>query len=278
VSALGGGLAKANLRITLYDGDSGSPNPVYQTMFGSQFDNHALNKPYLFATSQPAGNDFDGGNNLYFGFEDIDGNPVNCGYMGAATTYRLDEGGNNVESFTGFPGCFALTDDSYAATPHPPEYMLPVQAGQTPGVWPVTGWFSVADDDLPALFEVLETGIVRLGIYDGSSAGDQYYDFTQGLATDVIDIPFLPPATFSGGLDLWVWRELNRFESPEQELNFPPGYAKALMYALAVELFPEYATAATKYDYAELLEDAEAAVRDLERLNQSDAVAQEPAV
>jgi len=277
VGALGGGLSKANLRVTLFDGDSGSPNPVYQTMFGADFNNHALNIPYFFATSQPAGNDFDGGNNLYFGFEDTSGSPVSCGYMGSKTTYRLDASENTIETYTGFPGCFALTDPDFASTPHPPQYMLPVQTGQPAGVWPVTGWFSVPDTALAALYAVLNTGVVRLGIYDVSS-GDQYYDFTQGLAGDVVDLPFSPPVSYFGNLDLWVWRELNRFDALDQNLNFPPGYAKALMYALGVEFFPEYPAAAQKYDYREFMAEADAAIADLERLNQSDAVAQEPAV
>src|SRR5215831_6788809 len=62
VSKLGGGITKANFRVTLYDGDSGSPDPVYQTMFPGTFG--PPDTPYLFVTSQPSGYDFDGGNNL----------------------------------------------------------------------------------------------------------------------------------------------------------------------------------------------------------------------
>jgi hypothetical protein len=271
VAILGGGIAKANFRITLYDGDSASPNPVYVTMFGSG------SFPYLRATTQPGNYDFDGGNNLEIGFEDVDGNPVACGYMGAATTYRLDASAATIETFVGFPGCFALTDDNFSGVPHPPEYMLPVQPGVSSGIWPVTGWFSVPSEALDALYAVLETGRIEIGINDPLSSGDQYYDFTQGLATDVIDIPFPVSEHNYGWLDLWVWRELNRFDSLTDDLNFTPGYEKALMYALMVEMFTVYPAAAQKYDFDELLADAEQALVDLEKLHASNAVAMEPA-
>ena len=269
--ALGGGIAAANLRITLEDGDSGSPNPVYVAMFGSG------NFPYLRATTQPGDYDFDGGENLAFGFADVDGNPVACGYMGACTTYRLDASGNTIGTFTGFPGVFALTDPLYSGVSRPAGYMTPVQAGQAPGVWPVTGWFSVPIDALPALFAAVETGTVHLGINDALSAGDQFYDFTAGLALDVIGIPFTPAPSFAT-LDLWVWRQLHKFEELTQDLNFPPGYEKALLYALAAEMFTEYPAAAKKFDLEELLAEAEDAVKDLEILNASDAVSMEPPV
>src|SRR4051812_49353899 len=143
---LGGGLAAANIRITLEDGDSGSPNPAYSAMFGS------YPFPYLRVTAQPADYDFDGGSNLFFGFEDVLGNPVSCGSMGACTTYRLDAAGANYDTFTGFPGVFALTDPYFAAWTKPAHYMTPVQTGQAAGVWPVTGWFSVPGDKLDELY------------------------------------------------------------------------------------------------------------------------------
>ena len=64
-AALGGGIVKANLRVTLVDGDCGSPNPVYVAMFGAGY------FPYYRGTPQPADWDFDGGQNLYFGFQDV---------------------------------------------------------------------------------------------------------------------------------------------------------------------------------------------------------------
>lgn len=273
-AALGGGISKANLRITLYDGDSGSPNPVYVAMFG------AGSFPYLRSTSQPSNYDFDGGHNLYFGFADIDGNPVSCGYMGDTTTYRLDASGQDYDVFQGFPGTFALTDTTnYPHQTRPSHYMTPVQAGVAAGIWPVTGWFPVPSGSLAALYAVLQTGVMRVGVHD-ISPGDQYYDFTQGLASDVLDIPFdtVPPTLTPQNLtlDLWVWRELTKFDRLDREITFGPGYEKALLYALALEMYPEYPAAAEKYDLAELVEEAESAVRDLEILNESDKAAMEP--
>lgn len=264
---LGGGITKANIRITLYDGDSGSPNPVYTAMFGSGA------FPYERWTTQPGNYDFDGGTNLWIGFEDAAGNPVNCGYMGTTTTYRLGPEPDfaTIESFTGFPGCFALTDPAYAGVTHPPGYMLPVQVGSADGIWPVTGWFAVPAGSLDELYGAIASGTIRIGVHD-ISPGDQYYDFTLGLPVDVV-VPVVNTT-----LDLWVWRELHRFDSLDQDITFPPGYEKALMYALGAEFFPEYPNAAQKYDFAEFEADAAGALADLETLHASNAVAQEPAV
>jgi hypothetical protein len=274
---LGGGIQAANLRITLEDGDSGSPNPVYAAMFGT------YPFPYLRATAQPANYDFDGGHNLFFGFEDVDGNPVSCGYMGECTTYRLDAAGENYDTFTGFPGVFALTDAFYGSVAKPAHYMTPVQPGAPDGVWPVTGWFPVPDDKLDALYASVLAGRIRVGVNDALSAGDQYYDFTLGLGADVLNIPLLvTPGTLVGDqfawLDLWVWRQLHQFDALTQDLNFPPGFQQALLYALAVEMFPEFPAAAKKYDLDELMAEADDALRGLEILNTSDAVAMEPPV
>lgn len=77
-------------------------------------------------------------------------------------------------------------------------------------------------------------------------------------------------------LKLWVWRELHKFTGLGQDLNFPPGYAKALLYALMLEMYTEYPAAAKKYDFDELMAEAEDAAKDLDILNVSDAVAAEP--
>ena len=269
-AALGGGITKANIRITLADGDSGSGNPVYVAMFG------AGSFPYIRATTQPSNYDFDGGNNLYFGFEDIAGNPVSCGYMGAATTFRLDAAGATIDTFSGFPGIFALTDPSYAAVPKPAHYMTPVQAGQSPGVWPATGWFAVGGGDLSKLYAVLASGAIRVGINDALSPGDQYYDFTLGLAADVVTIPFETPQ--HSFLDLWVWRVLTAFTGLEQALTFPPGFQLALTSALAAEMLAggQYPAASARYDYDEMAAEAEDAASDLDTMNLSDAAALEP--
>jgi hypothetical protein len=285
-AALGGGLSAANFRITLYDGDCGSPNPVYVAMFG------VGNFPYLRLSTQPGDYDFDGGGSggiLNLGFVGADGVKRICGLMSSATTYRLDASGHTIDTFTGFPGVFALTDNSNLAfpmsTPRPARYMTPVQAGQQPGIWPATGWIPVPSGLLADLYATLGTGTLQLGI-DDLTPSDQIFDFTQGLAADVIDIPLAPPPPTPPdpqvptyySLDLWVWRELQRFDSLAQDLNFPPGYEMALLWALACEFFAEYPAAAQKYDYAELMAEAEDALRDLEVLNASDSAAAEPPV
>jgi hypothetical protein len=276
IAALGHSIVKANIRITMSDGDSGSPNPVYVAMFG------AGAFPYLRSTPQPTNYDFDGGNNLYFGFEDLVGDPVSCGFMGASTTFRLDASHVTYDTFTGWPGIFALTDPYYAAVPKPGHYMNPVQAGQPAGVWPVTGWFQVPGAALAALHAVMATGVIRFGVWD-ISISDQYYDFRLGIATDVIDIPFTtippapPPDQFST-LDLWVWRQLEEVGDLEESLNFPPGYQKALLYALMVEMFDQYPAAGKRYVFDELQAEAADALKDLETLHASDAVAMEPPI
>lgn len=272
LASLGGGIAKANLRITLYDGDSGSPNPVYVAMFGPAF-------PYVRSTPQPADYDFDGGHNLYFGFQDVDGNPVNCGYMGECTTYRLGADQATYDTFTGFPGTFALTDPYWAPVAKPAHYMTPVQAGAANGIWPVTGWFSVPDESLAALYAVLATGTIQVGVHD-ITPGDQYYDFTQGLAVDTVSLPFepLPVPVQHHWLDLWVWRQLEKFTSLDENLNFPPGAMRALLYSLACELYENYPEAAKKYKFEELLADTEEALKEYEALNAANAVAEEPKI
>lgn len=174
---LGGGIAKANIRITLFDGDSGSPNPVYLAMFGSGA------FPYSRWSPQPGNYDFDGGQNLWLGFEDAADNPVRCGYMGEATSYRLANDGSTVESFTGFPGVFALNDlVSYPFQTRPPQYQP---------AFAVTGWFSVPVDQLATFYARLLTGSIVIGVHD-ITPGDQFYDFMQGLASDVQNIPLVP--------------------------------------------------------------------------------------
>ena len=224
---LGGGLGAANLRITLYDGDSGSPNPVYVAQFG------AGNFYYLRSTPQPGDFDFDGGRNLFFGFLDVFGTPVNCGYMGETTTYRLNSSDVTIDTFMGFPGVFGETDDNAIYAGGPPRFPSP--AYMPP--FAVTGWFRVPPASLFDLYQALLSGVLRVGIYD-ISPGDQFFDFTLGLAGDVIDIPITapPPGPSVNVLELWVWRLLTEFSSLDEEINFPPGYEKALRYALAAQL------------------------------------------
>jgi hypothetical protein len=266
-TALGGGLGAANLRITLYDGDSGSPNPVYVAQFG------AGNFPYLRSTPQPGDFDFDGGRNLFFGFLDVFGNPVNTGYMGETTTYRLDSSGVTIDTFTGFVAVFGETDD-YAIFPRLPDgsflpFRFPSPAYMPP--FAVTGWFPVPPASLFNFYQALLSGVLRVGLYD-ISPGDQYFDFTLGLAEDVVDIPITPdpepPPPGEPGiifLDLWVWRLLTQFSSLTEDVNFPPGYEKALRYALAAQLAIEYGRDSETQEA--LANDAEAAIEGLNASN-----------
>lgn len=254
--SLGGGLGAANLRVTLWDGDSGSPNPVYVAQFGA---GHFY---YTRSTPQPDDFDFDGGQNLFFGFLDVFGNPVNCGYMGETTTYRLDDSFATQDTFTGFPGVFGEEDlyvINHVAAPDP--YYLPAFA--------VTGWFKVPPAHLNDLYQALLSGVLQIGVFD-ISPGDQYYDFTRGLAEDVIDIPIAPPilpppVPGVNFLDLWVWRLLTQFSSLTDSVDFPPGYEKALRYALAAQLAIEYGRDPAVQEA--LANDAEAAIEGLNASN-----------
>src|ERR1039458_728011 len=195
-SLLGGGLQKVNIRITLQDGDSGSPNPVYSTIFG------ANSMPYSGAgarlspgnnlpfsnnyRSQPPGWDFDAGTDLYIAIPLPGGGYINCGYMGQTTTYRLDASGTTVATYTGFPGVYALDTPYFASTP---------KQGYTS--FAVTGWFSVPSNQLAALYSSLSTtAALTLGIWD-IDPGEQYYDFTQGVAGTISDVPLIPPTIIS---------------------------------------------------------------------------------
>ena len=194
---LGGGLQKVNIRVTLQDGDSGSPNPVYNAVFGANSMPYSgsgarclscLTSPGN-ASSKPAGWDFDSGTDLYIAIPLAGGGYINCGYMGQTTTYQLDSSGNTTQSYTGFPGVYALTDYSPFPVAQFPRF------GYTP--FAVTGWFSVPSGQLTALYNTLAaSGSMTLGIWD-VDPGDQYYDFTQGVAATITDVPLIPPEIIS---------------------------------------------------------------------------------
>ena len=136
--------------------------------------------------SQPPGWDFDAGTDLYIAIPLAGGGYINCGYMGQTTTYQLDGSGNTTQSFTGFPGVYALTASYFQNVP---KYGY--------GPFAVTGWFSVPSNQLTALFNTLATsGSMTLGIWD-IDPGEQYYDFTQGVAAGITDVPLIPPEIIS---------------------------------------------------------------------------------
>lgn len=194
---LGGGLQKVNIRVTLQDGDSGSPNPVYNAVFG------ANSMPYSGAgarcltclnsagnaASKPEGWDFDSSTDIYIAIPLAGGGYINCGYMGQTTTYQLGGSGNSTQSYTGFPGVYALTDYSPFPVAQFPRF------GYTP--FAVTGWFSVPSGQLTALYNTLAASeSMTLGIWD-IDPGDEYYDFTQGVGATITDVPLIPPEIIS---------------------------------------------------------------------------------
>jgi hypothetical protein len=147
---LGGGLQKVNVRVTLQDGDSASPNPVYSAIFGANsmpysgagvrcpscMPNNATNN----FRSHPPVADFDAGTDLYIAIPLAGGGHLNCGYMGQTTTYQVDANGNTIQSYTGFLGVYALTDDNTFSSSIN-------RRGYTP--FAGTGWFSNPHLTLP---------------------------------------------------------------------------------------------------------------------------------
>lgn len=190
--------------MTLSDGDSGSPNPIYAQVFGAN--TMPYSGPYALmpdalavpgnAASQPPGWDFDAGTNLYIGI-DLGGVYINCGYMGQTPTFRVGANGATDRTFTGFPGVVAM-NPSYNAelstNPRYAEFIANINAlSAEDRSYAVTGWFSVPSAQLLSLYANLQSsGILSVGLYD-FSPGDQNYDFTQGVGPDVIDIPVYQP-------------------------------------------------------------------------------------
>lgn len=133
VNQLGGGIASASFRISLYDGDSQSGDFDY-------------NQNFLLV------------------------NNVNFGNFSSIATNQTDGTGNTlISSGNGFGN--DILD---------------------------TGWFSSTDPAvLAALYASLTSGQMEFRMYD-LSPGDQYYDFTQGLDSSVINVgsgPVVTPPT-----------------------------------------------------------------------------------
>jgi hypothetical protein len=51
---------------------------------------------------------------------------------------------------------------------------------------------------------------------------------------------FFPVPNAADTLVLYTWQQLGRFPSANSDVDFPPGYARAIRYNLAKELAPEY--------------------------------------
>ena len=212
LSRLGSGIAKCNIRVTLSDGDSGSPNPIYSQVYGAT--SMPYSGPYAMmpgglahvpgdnSSSQPAGWDFDAGTNLYIGIALGGGSYINCGYMGQTTTYRIDGFGATDRTFTGFPGVYALDPNHIASLLDTTRYNLIVAAiNNLPAAdraqFAVTGWFSVPTNQLTALYSALQSsGTLTLGLHD-VSPGEQYFDFQQGVGANILDLPLFQPTVLS---------------------------------------------------------------------------------
>lgn len=69
-----------------------------------------------------------------------------------------------------------------------------------------------------------------------------YYETTYPLGR----IYMWPVPTEANQLALYMWQALAEIASTSDTVSFPPGYAKALRYNLAVELFPQFAMTKAK--------------------------------
>jgi hypothetical protein len=244
LSRLGGSIKKCNIRVSLCDGDSGSPNPIYSSVFYDQVEGDRM--PYCGVNAispggagylmnvppQPTGFDFDAGQDMYVAIDLGNGTYINCGIMGTTKTFLLDSAGNtdyywrdrvgkpgagaHDRSFTGFPGQFAIAvGDSvvygpsyvWVMTPTPHQVPNPTLAlfNARTAALPlkyknfsaVTGWFSVPTAQLAALATLLKTnGHMDIGIHD-VDPGDQYLNFSLGVAGNIDSIPLFPPAVTS---------------------------------------------------------------------------------
>ena len=196
-SLLGGGLQKVNIRITLQDGDSASPNPVYTAVFG------ANSMPYSGSGAQGSirwticrprtttGPNLPGGTSTQ-ALTSISRSPSQAAATSTAATWVRPPPTNSMaaatlpRAITGFPGVYALTASYFQNVP---------KYGYTHSPSPVGSVFP--RNQLTALFNTLATsGSMTLGIWD-IDPGEQYYDFTQGVAATITDVPLIPPEIIS---------------------------------------------------------------------------------
>jgi hypothetical protein len=86
----------------------------------------------------------------------------------------------------------------------------------------------------------------------------------------------IPNAT--GGaptIDLWLWQQMQQFATINDSFTMPPPYFRAIKYALAIELAPEYGSQA-QAAAAGLANVAAAAKQEVIELNRSNAMGMEP--
>ena len=200
LSQLGGGIAQCNIRITLSNGDTGAPNPIYEQVFGAN--SMPFSGPYAMlpgclpmvpgrnAFTQPPGWDFNAGTDLYLGLDVGTGAYINCGYMSDLTTYRLDSTGATDRTFIGFPGTWALVLSNIASLQSDPRYPAVVAAiNALPAAdnrqFAVTGWFSVPGGQLAALYSaLLSNDVLKVGLWE-VDPGYAFFDFTQGAGSNI---------------------------------------------------------------------------------------------
>ena len=150
LAQLGGGLASASFRVTLYDGDNQAGNFDYNQNF-----------LYVGADGGMVGDQLPSSTN------------TSIGNFSNVTVHETDGTGNQVSSNTG-PG---FGDDLLD-----------------------TGFFTTSDSaTLASLYGQLSSaaagdGVLRFQLYD-TTPGDQFYDFTQGLDSSVINVGSGPVVT-----------------------------------------------------------------------------------
>jgi hypothetical protein len=114
-------------------------------------------------------------------------------------------------------------------------HAFPASSGLEPYTWSIT-----AGELPPGLALNASTGAV---IGTPTTAGS--YSFTVTVTDDTdstssVDCSIAIAEPGNLWLDLWVWRELFRLDTVEQEITFPPGYERALMLQLAAEFSRQY--------------------------------------
>lgn len=82
-------------------------------------------------------------------------------------------------------------------------------------------------------------------------------------AYPLMKLHFNPVPDVADTLILYTWQQLGRFASASADFDFPPGYERAILFNLAVELAPEYGAVPSN----DLLRIADESKSTLKRLN-----------
>jgi hypothetical protein len=86
----------------------------------------------------------------------------------------------------------------------------------------------------------------------------------------VRSLSFWPVPNVPYFVELWLWQPITDWDNIDQELNLPPGYERALVYALAKEIAPEF----LKEVPPDVLRIAAESLMEVQRLNQEIIVTQ----